>query len=277
MLDVAEKGRIRPDHKDALALERKPMGVEQVGRPVQSHRHFACPRTSLHDQDSGQRAADDLVLLSLNGRHDVPHTARPRALEGGEQHLRAGEAQADARIRPRGVEQLILQVYDPLPLGQEVTAAGEPHRMGARRPVERLGHGGPPVDHQRLLIAVGNGQPADVEGLRRLRGSGLGPIDPSEYQSLSADLKLLQPPEAVAHPDVTFRYGLKSAPALAESVLQHGFRRGTHGREPFVRQVHVGLLGGNVGVRHNGEGPLSALRALGASHAPRGSCSGPVD
>jgi hypothetical protein len=122
--------------------------------------------------------------------------------------------------------------------------------MGAGRSIEGFGDGSPPVDDQRLLVGVGYGQAAYVERLVATGTVDPDPVDPAEHQRFPSELQVLQPTQAVAHPDVALRHGLEGAAPLAEGVLQHGLRRGPHGGQPLIRQVHMGLLGQNVGVRH---------------------------
>ena len=89
LLDVAQEQRVGPDHQHALALEGEPVGVEEVGGPVQRHRRLAGARAALDDQDAGQRRADDLVLLALDGGRRCrpsgrcgPGRARPAGRRG---------------------------------------------------------------------------------------------------------------------------------------------------------------------------------------------------
>jgi len=57
-----------------LTFQGEPVGVEQIGRPVQRDRRLAGPRAALDEQQAGERGADDLVLLALDGR-DEPSAA----------------------------------------------------------------------------------------------------------------------------------------------------------------------------------------------------------
>ena len=93
LLDVAEEQRVGPDHQHALALEGEPVGVEEVGGPVEGHRRLAGARAALDHQDAGQRGPDDLVLLALDGGDDVGHPARPGPVQGGQQGGRAADGQ----------------------------------------------------------------------------------------------------------------------------------------------------------------------------------------
>ena len=102
LFDVAQEQRVGPDHQHALALEGEPVGVEQVGGPVQGHRRLAGARAALDHQHPGQRGPDDLVLLALDGGDDVGHPTRPGPVEGGQQGGRAADGQVaqDQLARP---------------------------------------------------------------------------------------------------------------------------------------------------------------------------------
>ena len=89
MFDVAQEQRVGPDDEHALALERETVGVEQIGGPVQRHRRLARPGAALHDEHPGEVGPDDLVLLPLDGRDDVPHEPRAGPLQHRQQGGRA--------------------------------------------------------------------------------------------------------------------------------------------------------------------------------------------
>ena len=102
LLDVAEEERVGPDHQHALALEGEPVGVEEVGGPVEGDRRLARARAALDHQHPGQRGPDDLVLLALDGGDDVGHPAGAGPVEGGQQGGRAADGQvADDQLAAR--------------------------------------------------------------------------------------------------------------------------------------------------------------------------------
>ena len=88
LLDVAEEQPVRADDEHALALEREPVRVEQVGGAVQRHDGLAGARAALHDQDPGQLGPDDLVLLALDGGDDVAEPAGAGRLERRQERAR---------------------------------------------------------------------------------------------------------------------------------------------------------------------------------------------
>ena len=50
LLDVAEEEPVGADHEHALALEREPVGVEQVGGAVEGDDRLAGAGAALHDE-----------------------------------------------------------------------------------------------------------------------------------------------------------------------------------------------------------------------------------
>ena len=262
LLDVTEEEAVGPEHEHALALEQEAVGVEEVGGPVERDRGLARARAALHDEHAGQRRPDDLVLLGLDGGDDVAHEARARPLERGQQRRRTRQATVARRAllvafgagrallvafgagRARGgAEQLVLQVDDPAPVGDEVAAAPQAHGMAAGGPVEGLRRRHPPVDDQRRVVDVGHRQAPDVVRL------AVVPVDAPEADGLVADPQALDALERVGHHDVALDERLRRAhAALAQRGAQRLLGRGAGGGETLVRQGHVGLLGREVGV-----------------------------
>ncbi len=289
LFDVAQEQRVGPDHQHPLALEREPVGVEEVGGAVQGHRRLAGARTTLDDQDAAERRTDDLVLLGLDGRDDVGHPARPGPVQGGQQ----GGGTADGQVAhdqltrrvpgmlhpvaalhgvghmARAGESLVLDAHHFAALEGQVTAQDETEGVPSGGPVEGLGHRCPPVDYQRLVVRPVDGQTTDVEGL----GVGGGavavepvlvdhPVDPPEGQRLVADIELLEAGQAGAHDDVSLGAGLEgAAPPEVEHPFEHGVGVAPHGVQPRVGEVDEVLLGLQLRLHPH---LLSGLRLSGA-------------
>ncbi len=157
------------------------MGVEQVCGAVQADGGLAGAGGALHAHGVGEGGADEVVLLGLDGRGDVPHgpDAGPLDLAG---HDVAGAGFAPAQV-------LVLQAGE---VGGVAPAAGRPaepapdrHALGVAgaRLVEGAGDGGPPVDHERRCGRVlGDPHPADVVALPAVRGVAVGEVEPAEEQ-----------------------------------------------------------------------------------------------
>ena len=255
LLDVAEEEAVGPDHEQALALEREPVGVEQVGGPVEGDDRLAGAGPALHHQHAGQLGPDDLVLLALDGGDDVGEAAGAHLLEGGDERALAPDLAALVDDRQRAAEepgrlaeQLVLDGQQLAAPRGEVAAAHEPHRHPAGGPVEGLGHGRPPVDHEGLAVHVGHRQATDVEGVATL---ALGAVDPAEHEAGVAQLQGRQPLRDVALDHLPLPAGLLRA-ALAD--LHH--RAQTGGLDPraveaVVGTIDVSLLSGKVGMRRH--------------------------
>ncbi len=108
--------------------------------------------------------------------------------------------------------------------------------MAAGGAVEGLGHGGPPVHDQGLLILAGDSQAAEVEGL------AIGEVDSPEAQGLAPEVELLDAVEGSAHDHVPLGDGLRGAPPLAQRRLQPLPSLGTQLVHAFVGALHEGLL-----------------------------------
>ena len=93
-------------------------------------------------------------------------------------------------------------------------------------------------------------------------GVGGQPVDAPEDQGLAADLQLLEAVEAGSDHDVPLGHGLKGAAPLAERRVQHVQGGRPHGLEPVVGMIDVGLLGGEVGMRHKRDRRLLAFPRL---------------
>ena len=116
-------------------------------------------------------------------------------------------------------EQLVLEIEQGAAARREVPTTREAHGLRAGGPVERLGDRGPPVDHDRLLVAVGDAHSADVERLGVVVGVG---VEATEDQRVVAQIELVQPIGDVALDHLPFPPGLLGA-ALAH--LDHGTER----------------------------------------------------
>ena len=75
------------------------------------------------------------------------------------------------------------------PRGGEVAAARQPHRRAAGGPVEGLGDRRPPVDDDRLLVLVGHGEAADVEGVAAASPLSAVAVDAPEHEAGVAELR----------------------------------------------------------------------------------------
>ena len=110
---------------------------------MQRDRGLAGARPALHDQRTGQVAADDPVLLGLDGRDDVAHPAGAVRADGREQGPLAGQRAALVVVERVEVERLVLDPDDAAAAGGQVPAAYDATRRGRGRLVERRATPGP--------------------------------------------------------------------------------------------------------------------------------------
>ena len=257
-----------------MALEREAVRVEEVRGPVQRDHRLARARTALHDEHARQRAADDLVLLALDGGDDVGEPSGATELECGDERLLAAHLGEHAAVERRPVggraeqlgpvaEVLVLDAEQLAPAGGEVAAAIETHRRATGGSVERFGHGRPPVDDDGLLALVGHGEAADVIGLALLLIVDRGSIDASEDQRGVAQLEITEATDDRVPDHISLEAGLfGAAPADLDHRAQTGGAAAS-GLETGVRVVDVGLFGFEIGM----ESQPSAVLVRGTDHA----------
>ena len=130
------------------------------------------PSTTSAPAGSG---TDDGVLVGLDGAEHVAHPGRPAAAQGGDE--RGLVVQRGVALQAVGGEHLVPVVADPAAGPAVPAAAGQPHRVGVGRAEERLGGGRAPVEQQPATRAVGEAEPADVDGF-----GVLGADDAAEAQ-----------------------------------------------------------------------------------------------
>ena len=270
LFDVAEEQGVRSDHQNALPFEGEPVGIEEVGGPVERHCRLTGARTTLNHQHAGQRGADDLVLLALDGGNDVGHPTRAGPVESSEQGRRSPNGQIAHDELTAGVavtitvrevipvavgrgtrhsEALVLQPHHPAAVEGQVTAKDQALRVAAGGPVERFGNRGTPVHHQRVVACTVDGQSSDVERL------GVGPVrriavvafvqtvDPTEGQGLVTDVQLLESGHRRSDDDIPLRPGLESpAPAQVQHAFEHRIGVTPHGVQACVGHVYELLL-----------------------------------
>ncbi len=241
LLDVAQEGEVRADDQHAPARQPLAVGVEQVGGAVQGDDGLACARTPLHHQHAVEVAADDAVLLALDGGHDVAHAPGALLVQGGQQGRLAVERGAVGLGQPVEVEQVIVDADDAPSPGLQMAPAGHAHRDGGRGAVERLGHRGAPVDEEPCLVVVRQAQAADIEGFLTRK------VEAPETQAV---LDGPQPREALGvHPGERVALGavlVGAATALGEHAVKLLPRARPQQVEPLVEPGDVFLLLGEL-------------------------------
>ena len=228
---------------------------------MQGHGGLAGPRSALDQQDAGQGVADDLVLLALDGRHDVAHAPGARAPQGREQ--RAGTPEGKAAVHepllgggPLGAVgqlQLAALVGEVLVLDAQHLAGANGHVAPARQaqgldaggPVEGLGDRRAPVDHQGVEVGVGDGQAPDVIGVAGSVGA-VEVVDAPEEEGLVADRQLVEAVQGGAHDDVALHEVARAAHVRHGRRVAQGTGLIAHVVEGVQRSVEELLLLGDL-------------------------------
>ena len=173
-----------------------------------------------------------MVLVGLDRRDDVAHP-----LVAGPVELLEQEVVYEARVGERAVERLVADPEEPPALSPEAPpkrdAVWLPRRCGVEGPRGR----GLPVDDERAAIVVVHPAAADVGALGRPLA-----IDPAEAEPA---LGVLEGAQAAAGPALD---------RLRRDLRRTGFgglqEDLAHAVEAVVGLVDVGLLGGQLRMRH---------------------------
>src|ERR1022692_3749240 len=143
------------------------MRIEEISGPVQGDGGLSGARTALHNEHARQPGPDDVILLSLDGLHDVAHLAGPAGADRGEQRGFAGEALMLARTGGGEIEPLVSEAGDGPGAGLDVPPAPPPVTGRRGREVEGARRWRAPVHQQRVVVTgfVPEADPADVARL----------------------------------------------------------------------------------------------------------------
>jgi hypothetical protein len=115
---------------------------------------------------SSRGGPDDLVLLGLDGGHDVQHLAGPGPLELGQQGISSPQPVAGRFVA--GPPEAIVGDGDHLPPVDHHLAARSGRGVVGPRSVEGHGNGSPPIDHDRIPTVVLDVAASDVPRRSRL-------------------------------------------------------------------------------------------------------------
>ena len=208
VLDVPQERRRRPD-EEHRAGQVGPLGIEQVRGPVERHCCLAGTGRPLDDRHAGAGATDHDVLLGLDRRHDVLHATGPRRVERGHERALAHEVEPGlASAAPTSKTSSSSPTSSPCS-PTEVASAHDAHGVVGQRPVERLGRGRAPVDHERVAVLVSDGQATDVEA------AAVGEVEATDEQAVLRDVERGQPVAGVGDGAVALEQRLR-APGLGE-------------------------------------------------------------
>jgi hypothetical protein len=140
---------------------------------MQRHLRLAGSRAPSDERDATDRCPDGLILLALDGGHDVAQVWTTRTPQRGEQGALAEHAEVAGRI---GSHQVVVEIDYSLPSADDDAAAYHPERFARGGPVERGRHRCPPIHQEWFEIVVTQAQPPDVVGLAIVE------VQPAEHQ-----------------------------------------------------------------------------------------------
>ncbi len=191
LLDVVQERRVGPDDEGAGAGEPLAVGVEQVRDTVQADGRLPGAGAALDAHRAAESAADDLVLLGLDGGDDVAHRAHARALDLLLEQLARGG-------RLGRVGEVLVLVRGEVAAGvAEAAPQPDVHRVLLGGPVERLRDRGAPVDDHGVAVRVVDVPPPDVErlALRALGPLGAVGVPPLERSRERGSVQVVEPAE----------------------------------------------------------------------------------
>jgi hypothetical protein len=233
--DVVEEGRVRAHHQHAVTFHLFTMGVKQVRDAVQRHHGLTGTRSTFDDQNALMVEADDLVLLGLNRRHDVAHPVTARCVDRREQR-------GIAALRPvRSAEDLVGELDDVAPPGEELASA--PHAFGVRGggDVEGTRRGRPPVEQQRFVF-VGFVEDSDTPDVQLLV---VGAVQSTEAQAMVSHVQSLHLFGDRAHLDIPVdeRPAVLFVDRAAQRRAVPALHPRAFGVQPVVQSGHIVALG----------------------------------
>ncbi|MEO3870960.1 hypothetical protein ABGB18_19285 [Nonomuraea sp. B12E4] len=177
--DVAEEGPVGTEDQHAAAFQPGAVRVQQVGGAVQADRRLAGAGRALHTQGDLQAGAYEVVLLGLDGGHDVAHGADAGALDLG------GQQPAPTLLAL--LQPLVLEPGQRGARPAEAAAHRDALGVAGAGPVERTRDGRAPVDHHGWsAVLAADVPPADVVRAAVMLGPALlGPAGarPAEVQA----------------------------------------------------------------------------------------------
>ena len=104
---------------------------------MQPDRRLSRSRTALDRQQLVERGPDDLVLLGLDGGHDVEHFARTRPFELGQQRIAATKA-GPRQLFVRVAEKIVGYGDDPAAIDHHLATELQPQCVFDPGPVKRV-------------------------------------------------------------------------------------------------------------------------------------------
>ncbi len=170
---------------------------------MQGHGGLAGSRAARHEQHAVVGRADRLVLLALDGGHDVAHPPGALAAQRCQEGAVADDRAALELVGRHRVEQLVLDGDDLVEPAADRAPSYDVVGLGRGSAVERGGSRGAPVDDQRVLLLGADPDAADV-----VDGPVL-PVEATEDQSLTRGVEQRAATGEVLHGHVALVDGLR--------------------------------------------------------------------
>jgi hypothetical protein len=149
---------------------------------------LAGPGPTLDDEQLVHRRPDHVVLLGLDGGHDLAHRAGALGADLGEH--RVGDAAGD--VGRLGVVEVLVEVGgDGALVHREAPAEVDTERVRRGGAVERRGDRRPPVDHDGVVAVVLDVAATDVPPLEGA-GRSVAGVDAAEEVAGSRRAQVLQ-------------------------------------------------------------------------------------
>ena len=246
-LDVVHEDPARTDDQHPAGLEAAPVRVEQVRGPVQGDHRLAGAGTTRDHREALVRGANGLVLLGLDGGHDVAHGVPTGPAQRGHQGAFADHHELAVGVLT--VQQVVLDADHGHALAAQHATPDHLHRVGRGGPVERLRRPRAPVDHQRLVLLVADADPTDVADL------AVRAVEPAEDQALVLGVQHGQPLSRLEREDVALVQAGAVLLANVGATVRRVERAARSGDllsgsggfgESGVHQIHVRLLDGQL-------------------------------
>ncbi|NDH76019.1 MAG: hypothetical protein EBY52_04625, partial [Actinobacteria bacterium] len=140
-------------------------------------------------------------------------------------------------------EDLIVDAEEGASTGGEMPAPLDAHRLTAGGPVKGFGDRSPPVDDDRILVAIPHPETPDVEPL-----AGSGRVDPAEDQRAVTKVELGQAVDRTFDDRLAFVAVLLGATPLRVVPLRDPSRASSRLIETGVGPVEMSLFGIEFGV-----------------------------
>lgn len=216
-------------------------------RTCAGYSSWAGTRAAGDQRDVTDRRPDGLILLTLDGGHDVAQVRTTRTPQRGEQGALAEHAKVVGRI---GSQQVVIEIDYSRPSAGDDAAAYDSERFARGGPVERGRHRCPPIHQEWFEIVVTQAQPPDVVRL------AVAEVQPAEHQPFRLGVQRPQLLDRVANQRIALdkACGRTSGGPRVALPGEH-VRPCAHRVDPLVDAIDDPLLAGDLLLSGLGHSP----------------------